>query len=91
MKFSGRETRAKRRVRLHRARGLTELREAASGFATQGLWLRNRKVGSQVSNIDQSRFSWKRAVGEVRREGKQGRNANDRAKQRVHRFRVRLR
>ena len=55
-KFTGRERRAKGRVRLHRARGSAQLRKAASGSATQGLWLRNRKVGSQVSGIDRSRF-----------------------------------
>ena len=42
-KFSGRERRAKGRVRLHGARGSAELREVASGTATQGLWLRNGK------------------------------------------------
>ena len=52
MKFSVREWRAEGRVRLHRARGSAELREVASGSATQGFWLRNRKVGSQVSDID---------------------------------------
>ena len=33
-----------------------ELREVASGSATQGLWLRNGKVRSQLSGIDRSRF-----------------------------------
>ena len=42
---------AKGRVRLHRERGSVELREVVSGSATQGLWLRNGKVGSQVSGI----------------------------------------
>ena len=70
MKFSGRERRAKRRVRLHRAHGLAELREVASGSAMQGLWLRNGKVGSQVSGIDQSRFPGRRTVGEVSRGGR---------------------
>ena len=46
------ERRAKGRVRLHRARGSAELSEVASGSATQSLWLRNRKVRSQVSGID---------------------------------------
>ena len=45
-KFSRRERKAEGQVRLLRARGLAELREVASGSATQGLWLRNRKVGS---------------------------------------------
>ena len=42
----------KGRVRLHRARGSAELRGVASDSATQGLWLRNGKVGSQVIGID---------------------------------------
>ena len=67
MKFSESERRAKRRVRLHRARGSAELREVASGSATQGLWLKNGKVGSPVSGIDRSRFPGRRTVGEVRR------------------------
>ena len=73
MKFSGRERRAKRQMRLHGARGTAELREAASGSATQSLWLRNGKVGSQVRGIDRSRFPGRRTVGEVRRGGKRGR------------------
>ena len=68
MKFSESERREKGRVRLHRAPGLAELREVASGSATQNLWLRNGKVGPQVSGIDQSRFPGRRTVGEVRRE-----------------------
>ena len=88
MKLSGSERRAKGRVRLHRARGSAELREAASGSAAQGLWLRNGKVGSQVSGIDRSRFPGRRTV---RRGERRGRRASDRAKKRVYRFRVRLR
>ena len=66
-KLSGRERGAKGRVRLHRARDSAELREVASGAATQGLWLRNGKVGSHVSGIDRSRFPGRRTVGKVRR------------------------
>ena len=88
MKSSGR---AKGRVRLLRARGSEELREVASGSATQGLWLRNGKVRSQVSGIDRSRFPGRRTVRKVRRGGRRGRRASDRAKERVHRFRVRPR
>ena len=47
--FSGR---ANERVRLFKARGWAELRKVVSGSAMQGLWLRNRKVGAQVSGID---------------------------------------
>ena len=64
-KFSGRERRAKRQVRLHRARGTAELREVASGSATQGIWLRNGKVRSQVSGIDRSRFSGEEQLGKL--------------------------
>ena len=69
---------------MHRARGSVELSEVASGSAMQGLWLRNGKVGSQVSGIDRSRFPGRTTVGEVKREGRG-------AKKRVYRFRVRLR
>ena len=86
-KFSGGERRAKERVRLHRARGSAELREVASGSATQSLRLRNKKVGSRVSGIDRSRFAGRRTVGEVRRGG---RRVSDRAKKKVYRFRVRF-
>ena len=55
-KLSGRERGAEGQVRLLRARGSAELGEVASGSATQGLWLRNRKVGSQVSGVDRSRL-----------------------------------
>ena len=51
-KFSGGERRAKRRVRLLRERGTAELREVASDSTTQGFWLKNEKVGPQVSGID---------------------------------------
>ena len=91
MKFSGRERRANRRVRLQRARGSAELSEIASGSATQSLWLRNGKVGSQVTGIDRSRFPGRRTVGKVRRGRRRGRRASDRAKKRVYRFRVRPR
>ena len=72
-KFSGRERRAKGQVGLLRARGLVELREVASGSAAQSLWLRNKKVRSQVGGIDRSRFPGRRTVGKVRRGGRQGR------------------
>ena len=91
MKFSGRERRAKGRVRLHRARGSVELSEVASSSAAQGLWLINGKVRSQVSGINRSQFPGKRTVRKVRRGGRLGRRASDRAKKRVHRFRVRPR
>ena len=81
----------KGRVRLLRARGSAKLRKVASGSATQGLWLRNRKVGSQVSGEDQSQFPGRRTVGEVRGGERRGRRASNRTKKRECRFRVRFR
>ena len=77
-------------MRLLRARGSAELKKVASGSATQGLWQRNRKVESQVSGINRSRFPGRKTVREVRRGGTRGRRASDRAKKRVYRFRVRF-
>ena len=88
MKFSGREKKAKGQVKLLRLRGLADLKEVASGSATQGLWLRNGKMRSQVSGIDRSRFPGRRTVWEVRRGGRRGKEASDRAKKRVYKFRV---
>ena len=48
--------------------------------------MRNRKVGSQVSGIDQIRFHRRRTVWKVRRGGRRGRRASDRAKERVYSF-----
>ena len=73
MKFSCSERRAKGQVRLHRARCSVELREVASGSATMSLWLRNGKVGLQVSGIDRSRFPGRRTVRKVRTGGRRGR------------------
>ena len=75
-------------MRLFKARGSAELREVASGSATQGLWLRNGKVRSQVSGKDRSRLPGRGTVGEVRRGGRQERTASDTTKGRVHRFGV---
>ena len=66
-KFSGGEKRAEGRVRLLRARDSAELGKVAFGSATQGLWLRNGKVRSQVIGEDRSRFPGRRTVGKVRR------------------------
>ena len=65
MKFSGGERRAEGRVRLHRARDSVELRKVASGSATQGLWMRNGKVGSQVIGIDRCRFLGEEQLGKL--------------------------
>ena len=63
------------------------LGKVASGSITQGLKLRDRKVGSQVSSKDRSRFPGRGTIGKVRRGG---RRASNRAKKRVYRFRVRF-
>ena len=89
-KFSESKRRPKGRLRLLRAGGSAELSEVVSGSATQSFWLRNGKVGSQVSGIDRSRFPGRRTVWEIRRGRRRGRRASDRAKKRVHRFRVRF-
>ena len=72
------------------ARGSAELSEVAYGSATQGLWLRNGKVESQVSGIDRSRFPGRRVVGKARRGGRRGRRASDIAKERVYRLGIDL-
>ena len=85
-KFSRGEGRAKGRVRFLQTSGSAELRKVASGSATQGLWLGNGKVGSQVIGENQSRLPKRGAVGEVRRGGRCGRRPSDRTKKRIHRF-----
>ena len=91
MKFSEMERRAKGRVRLHTAHGSAKFKEGASDFATQSLWLRKGKVGSQVSGKDRSQFPGRRTIREIRGGGRQERRASDIAKKRVYRFRVRPR
>ena len=54
-------------MRLLTARGLADLEEAVSDSAKQGLWLRDRKVGSQVIGEDRNRFAGRGTVEEVRR------------------------
>ena len=57
-------------MRLLRVRGSAELEKVTSGFATQGLWLRDRKVRSQLIGEDQSRFPGRGTVGEARKGGR---------------------
>ena len=66
--------------------GMVELKEVASGSATQSLWLRNGKVRSQVSGIDQNQFPGRRTVREIRRGGRRGRRVSNRAEERVCSF-----
>ena len=54
-------------MRLFRARDLAELGKVASGSAEQGLWLGDRKMGSQVIGEDRSRLPGRGTVMEVRR------------------------
>ena len=54
-------------MRLLGARGSAESGKVASGFAAQGLWLADRKVGSQVVGEDRSQLPGRGTVGEVRR------------------------
>ena len=77
-------------MRLFRARGLVEFGKIASGFATQSLWLRDIKVGSQLIGEDRSQLPGRGTVGEVGRGGRCGKRASDRAKEGVHRYRVRF-
>ena len=55
-KFSKGEPIAERGMRFFRAQGSLKLRQVASGSATQNLWLRDRKVRSQVVVINLCRF-----------------------------------
>ena len=67
-KFSGREGRAKERMRLFRACSLAELGKVACGSAMQDFWLGDRKVESHVIGNDRDRLSERGTVGEVRSE-----------------------
>ena len=77
-------------MRLLRARDSADFRKVVSCSATQGLWLKYRKVESQAIGEDRSRLLGRGTVGEVSRTGRCGRRASDRTKDRVHRFRVRF-
>ena len=59
---------SKTQVRLHRARGSAELSEVASGSATQGAWLRNGKVGSQVSGKTEADSLGEEQLGKLEEE-----------------------
>ena len=80
-KFSGGERRAEGRVRLFRARGTAELKEVASGSATQGLWRRNGKVRSQVSGVDRSRFPGRTVLKLWEEEDEEGKPAIERRRE----------
>ena len=67
------------RVRLLRARGSAELGKVASGCATQGLWLGDRKVSFQVIGDDRSRFPGRGTVRELGK--KEEESATDRRRE----------
>ena len=52
-------------MRLFKARAFMELGQVVSGSATQGLWLENRKTGSQEVGEDPSKLHWRWTVVEV--------------------------
>ena len=52
-------------MRLLRAGGSAEIGKAASGSATSGLWLGDRKVGSQVGGEDRSRLPRRKQLGKL--------------------------
>ena len=54
-----------KQVKLLRARGSAELGKVASGSATQGFWLQDRKVGSQVIGKNQIRFPGEEQFGKL--------------------------
>ena len=76
-KFSGGDGEAERRMRLFGARGSVEHEQVASGFVTQGLWVGNKKVGSQVVGEDRSRLPERETVGKVRRKKSQRQNEGE--------------
>ena len=58
-------------MRLLRARGSAELRKVASGSAMQGLWLRYRKVGSQVIGKTKASYLEEAQLGKLGEEEKE--------------------
>ena len=66
-------------------------REGSLWLCYAGPLTGRQKVGSRVIGGDRNLFPWRGAVGEVRRGGRLGRRASDKMKERVHRFRIRLR
>ena len=60
------------------------LGQIASGSATQGLWLGNRKLRSQIVGEDRSRPLGRRTVGEVRRRGNEEEPATERKREYTH-------
>ena len=53
------------KMRLHKARGPPELGKVTPGSATQGLWLEDGKVGSQVIGVDRSPLTGRGTVGKL--------------------------
>ena len=86
-KFMERKRRAERRMRLLTARGSVGLGRVASGSATLGLLLGNRKVGSQVVGEDRCRLPGRGTVGVKR----PGRGASHKTPERILECRIRFR
>ena len=68
-KFSGKEGRAERGMRLLRARSQSELEKVTSDSDTQDLWMRNGKVGSELVGVVKYRLPGRSTVGKVRKGG----------------------
>ena len=80
------EQKKERRIKLLKARGWAKLGQVASGYATRGLWLGNRKVRSHVVGEEESQLSERETVGEVSGRERWGKRSSDRTRERVHRF-----
>ena len=68
--LAGKKGKTERRMRLRRACVSAELGQVPSGSHTQGLWLKNRIVGSQVVGEDRSRLPIRGTFGGVRKRGR---------------------
>ena len=65
-------------MRLLRTRGSAELGKVASGSATQGLSLGDKKMSSQVVVVDRRRHPGRGTVGEIGREDEEEKSATER-------------
>ena len=74
----------KREMRLFETRSPTELRLVASSSATQSLWLRDRKVRSQIVGKNRRRHPEIGAVGEVMGGGRRKSRASNGARNKIY-------
>ena len=78
-KFSAKEGGAKKLMKLLRACGSAEFGKEASGSATHGLWLGNRKVRFQVVGEDRGRLPEKMNIwGSLEKENEDEETATER-------------